>query len=366
MAFVIAADSRLVELAIAQRFGTTQQGGRMAREYLEKIVQIPVSVPALGLGDTEAYLSLMLLDRHLDSGSDALRKLADHCDERRRRAEPSVFYDVPSELVPDEAKSDLALAGMLAPVLYQKMDGNPRRLKRFLNAFWIRSGIAWRRGVAPEETALAKLMVLEQLEPDAFGQLLDWLGDGTLAEKLKAIEQGDGLQGAHTAFEWWAKLGPKLAEVDLGPYLRLAASLRRRPGPRAELRPELADMLDSLQSSTLKDRSEAQKRLRELPAGDRVVMTREILNLMRIEPSSQENLTETISDLVTDPELTAELVDGLQRLDPARVDAGLIIAMGGDHPGAEQMRGIIREWRDSGQLGEIPQKAADDVMGGRD
>lgn len=63
-------------------------------------------------------------------------------------------------------------------------------------------------------------------------------------------------------------------------------------------------------------------------------------------------------------ELTAELVEGLRRLDPARVDAGLIIAMGGDHPAAEQMRTIVREWRDGGQLGEIQQNAADEVLGG--
>ncbi len=364
MAFVIAADARLVELAIAQRFGTTQRGGRMAREYLEKIVQIPVSVPALGLGDTEAYLSLMLLEHHLDGDAAALGKLVAHCDERRRRAEPSVFRDVPAELLPDRAGSDLALAAMLAPVLYKELDGNPRRLKRFLNAFWIRSGIARRRGAAPEETALAKLMVLEQLEPDAFGQLLDWLGDGTLAEKLRRLEDGKPVEGAHTAFEWWSQMRPKLADVDLGPYLRLAASLRRRPGPRSDLRPELADLLDALQSSALKERSDAQKRLRELPSGDRVVMAREIVNVMRIEPAAQEHLTETITELVGDPELTAELGDGLRRLDPARVDAGLIIAMGGDHPAAEQMRAIVREWRDGGQLGEIQQNAADEVLSG--
>jgi hypothetical protein len=366
MAFVIAADGRLVELAIAQRFGTTQQGGRMAREYLEKIVQIPVSVPALGLGDTEAYLSLMLLERHLDSSSEALRRLAAHCDERRRRAEPSVFLDVPSELVPDKAKPDLALAAMLAPVLYKELDGNPRRLKRFLNAFWIRSGIARRRGAAPEETALAKLMVLEQLEPDAFAQLLDWLGDGTLPEKLREIEDGKSPQGAHTAFEWWAQMPPKLAGVDLGPYLRLAASLRRRPGPRSELRPDLADMLDALQSPAIKGRSEAQKRLRELPSGDRIVMAREIVGVMRIEPGAQEHLAETFSELVSDPDLTMELVDGLRRMDPGRVDAGLIIAMGGDHPAAEQMRTIVREWRDGGSLDEIRQNAADEVLGDAD
>ena len=57
MAFVVAADEALVRAAIARHFDASQQGGRMAGDYLEKIVQIPLAIPALGQGDTEAYLA---------------------------------------------------------------------------------------------------------------------------------------------------------------------------------------------------------------------------------------------------------------------------------------------------------------------
>ena len=46
-----------------------------------------------------------------------------------------IFGDKPE--VPNLAAEDVALAGELAPVLFEKLDGNPRRLKRFLNAFWV-------------------------------------------------------------------------------------------------------------------------------------------------------------------------------------------------------------------------------------
>lgn len=85
MGFVIAADRRLVTLAITTRYAQSAQGALMAREYLEKIVQIPISVPTLGLADTEAYLAMMLLDRHLND--DTLSALAAHCDARRRAGE---------------------------------------------------------------------------------------------------------------------------------------------------------------------------------------------------------------------------------------------------------------------------------------
>jgi len=362
MAFVLAADARLVELAISHRFGITEQGGRMAREYLEKIVQIPVSVPALGEGDTEAYLALMLLSHHLGDDGDVFGKLIAHCDERRGRADARVLKDLPEGLVPETAKSDLALAAMLAPILSEKLDGNPRRLKRFLNAFWMRLAIARLRGAAPDEAALAKLMVLEQLEPDAFAQMLDWLSDGSLPEKLVAIESGDVPEGVHSVFESWGKMTPKLAALDLGPYLRLAASLRRRPGATSDLRSDLAELLDGLQSDALTDRTSAQTRLKELPAPDRLIMAREVVNRMRVDPTGSKHLVEAFAQLSVDEQLTAELVGALRTLDPARVDSGLIIEMGGGGPAAEQMRALLREWKEGGQLGAVQAAAADEVL----
>jgi len=133
MAFVIAADRRLVTLAIATRYGQSAQASTMAREYLEKIVQIPISVPALGLADTEAYLAMMLLDRHLTD--EALVQLVEHCDVRRRAGEARTLEALPEGLVPEAAGPELQLAGELAPVLFRRLAGNPRRLKRFLNAY---------------------------------------------------------------------------------------------------------------------------------------------------------------------------------------------------------------------------------------
>lgn len=51
MAFVVAADEPPVAHAIATRFGVSADGTSLATKYLEKIVQIPVRVPALGQAD---------------------------------------------------------------------------------------------------------------------------------------------------------------------------------------------------------------------------------------------------------------------------------------------------------------------------
>lgn len=365
MAFVIAADEALVRAAIARHFDESQQGSRMAGDYLEKIVQIPISVPALGQADTEAYLSMMLLEQHLDDEGETLTQVATHCADRRRAAEQRVFADHPSGLLPSGAAEDLALAAELAPVLYERLDGNPRRLKRFLNAFWVRADIATRRGIELSPGVLAKLMVLERIEGDAFGQLLDWLGGGVLEDRLRALEDDEqGVPDAHSAFEWWTAMAPKIAGTDLGPYLRLAASLRRRAGPRSDLRADLADLLEKLATDVMVDRTEAQSKLKELPESDRRVMAREITEMMRTNPDAQEKLTEALDDLLSDAATAPGVVDGLTRIDPSRVEASLIITIGGGEVITEEIRTVIRSWRDSDRLQEVAKNTADEILGG--
>jgi hypothetical protein len=365
MAFVVAADEALVKAAIARYFDTSQQGGRMAGDYLEKIIQIPITVPALGQGDTEAYLAMMLLDQHLDGDEDALRAIAVHCAERRQQGKPEVFRDMPARALPDAAADDLALAGELAPVLFEKLDGNPRRLKRFLNAFWVRSDIAARRGVALEPRTLAKLMVLERIEEDAFGQLLDWLGAGTLNENLRKLEAGETLdETPHGSFAWWTEMAPKVGATDLAPYLRLAAALRRRSGPRTDLRADLAELLEKLTTDVLPDRTAAQEKLNALPETDRRTMAREIVEAIRLDPGTQVLLSESLTQLLREGTFTSEISDGLKRLDASRVEPALILALADEDPVADEIRTVVRTWRDSTRLNTVAQNAADEVLQG--
>jgi predicted KAP-like P-loop ATPase len=172
MAFVLAADRRTVSLSIATQYEPSPHAAEMGRQYLEKIVQIPVRVPALGRAETEAYLALLLLEPHL-SGDAPLVPYAKHCAERRASGQADVLEGMPQDGLSADAKADLQLATMLAPVLYERLEGNPRRLKRFLNEYWIRATVAGRRGIELKPNALAKLMVLEQLEDAAFDDALE-------------------------------------------------------------------------------------------------------------------------------------------------------------------------------------------------
>lgn len=363
MGFVIAADRRLVTLAIASRYGQSAQGAIMAREYLEKIVQIPISVPTLGLADTEAYLAMMLLERHLDDA--AMGRLAEHCDARRRAGEARTLEDLPAGLVPDKAGGELQLAGVLAPVLFRRLAGNPRRLKRFLNAFWLRSAVATRRNAALRPAALAKLLVLEELEPDAFSQLLAWLGDGELPAKLADLENPKGSNAGFPALREWALTSPSLLGEDLDPYLRLAASLRSLAAPGSGLRSELRDLLNDLKADSQNSRKSARKRMAALGAEDRMLVTRELVEVARTEPDNQDRVGEALEELMADETTGAEILRRLEELDAASVKPGLMVRITRDGPLKGDALVLIGRWRDSGRLDKIAEAAAAQFLAGQ-
>ena len=65
-AFIIAADEMMVQHAARLRFpGLEGQTDSLGRNYLEKMVQIPVRVPPLGPRDLETYLNMLFLQLHL-------------------------------------------------------------------------------------------------------------------------------------------------------------------------------------------------------------------------------------------------------------------------------------------------------------
>jgi hypothetical protein len=366
MGFVLAADRRLVTLAIATRYAQSAQGQLMAQQYLEKIVQIPITVPTLGLPDTEAYLAMMLLDRHLDAA--ALQRLAEHCDERRHAGERTLD-ELPGDLVPVEHAGELQLAGVLAPVLFRRLSGNPRRLKRFLNAYWLRASIAERRSAALQPAALAKLLVLEELESDAFSQLLAWLGDGVLSDRLAELEDPKHTAG-DVALREWAQTAPPLAGEDIGSYLRLAASLRSLAAPGSGLPPQVRELLDELRADAQNTRKAARKRMLGFGGEDRLLVARGLTEIVRTEPDSQDRIGEALQELLEkDQTAGEEIMQRLGDLDPAVVVPGLLVRISRDSPAKSQALALIERWRDSGRMSELSQAAAVNLLdehGGQD
>lgn len=183
-AFVIGADERLVQYAVRQRFpelpGTEAEVGR---DYLEKLVQVPIRVPPLGSADFESYMNLLFAERRLPP--EVYKDICQAVTDFRPDNVADLAFDVsrarallPDGVVPDKLQEDLDLVAQVVPVLAPGLGGNPRRAKRFLNALLLRLSLARRRGLELERRILAKLMLLEYIRPEFFRTLADLQGAG--------------------------------------------------------------------------------------------------------------------------------------------------------------------------------------------
>ncbi len=187
-AFVIGADPRIIRHAIATRYKPSEiqeqddddeAGHRLVLDYLEKLIQIPYHLPRLSPAEVETYMVLLFCLRDLEE-EEARRCLAAF-DSFRTQDRYSVFgytnvKDVLGEQgVPDSLSKSLTFCATSAPSITEGLKGNPRQVKRFLNAFILRRQLA---EVAKLEhirdEVLVKLMVLEYGHPEQYRQLYEW------------------------------------------------------------------------------------------------------------------------------------------------------------------------------------------------
>ena len=358
MAFLIAADEKAVRFAIASRYaamhaGMEHEAAELAGRYLDKIVHIPIRVPVLSLADVEAYI-LQLLIAHVDDGTVDAAAVRSHCDARRSAGEAVLLDGLADPALLDYIDS----ATRLAPVLYEGMDGNPRRVKRFLNEMWLRSTFAQARGVAVDHSAVAKLMVLEQVHETAFHEMLGWVRSGTLEDKLVALQDGHG--DSSLQLSRWAQMEPRpLDPVEVRKYLVLAASLRGATMPVDSLPPHLRDMSGRLLSSSDQTRRAATVEAKGLAVEDRSLLAVHVVEALRAQPTRQADLAEVIADLAGSAQVVeASAVDALRKLRVADVDVPLIthLAPPGVQP-SQSVSDLLAMWSADPDLTNPAQRA---------
>jgi len=128
MVFVIAADQDMVRDAIAVSVDSATRGDRFATRYLEKIIQLPVSLPRLAPHEAEAYTALLLARSESPNG-EAFASLVAHCKQRRIDQRFPLVGELGS-LVWQPDPSLLLLAAQLAQGLGSDKVSNPREIGR--------------------------------------------------------------------------------------------------------------------------------------------------------------------------------------------------------------------------------------------
>jgi len=180
-AFVVAADEAMIEYAVRKHFPDlpdTTGPQSYARNYLEKLIQVPFRIPALGDTETRIYVTLLLVGAALGENDPAFNALIKVARERLKRPWTSGTLDAATVRTAlgdkaSRANNALALCDQIGPILASGTKGNPRQIKRFLNTLVLRQRTAEARGFGDDIKlpTLAKLMLAERFLPRLFDQI---------------------------------------------------------------------------------------------------------------------------------------------------------------------------------------------------
>ena len=255
-AFVIGADPRIVRHAIAVRYkdirkediqaltGDLELNERLVDDYLEKVIQIPYHLPRLAHAEIETYMTLLLCKRHLEDEPFG-KCLHGWKDGWIRNRYASFGYSSVKEALgssfPPQLEAPLTLCAGTASMVAEGLNGNPRQVKRFLNAFLLRKQLAESSKIGDlRDDVLMKLMLLEYYKLPKFRELFKWQADekghpkalAALEKWAKAApeEKAANLEGLPADKTWqedpkiqqWLAIEPALTDVDLRDYFWLA------------------------------------------------------------------------------------------------------------------------------------------------
>lgn len=240
-AFVIAADESMIEYSVREHFPTSSGYGisrDLSNKYLEKLIQVPFRIPALGKLEAKTYILLLLIISELDDRTDDVEKLIQVSLDKIKKPWLNNYInteDIKLLLKPiefDLVVGKLQIAHQISNMLTEKTKGNPRKIKRYLNTLMLRYNIAKLRGFEEVDVkldCLAKIMLIEQFEPDIYNDIAHSLDDNSgICEQLAKFEEyieskkDDEFENekwlSSDVMKDWATVEPKLSNVDLRPY----------------------------------------------------------------------------------------------------------------------------------------------------
>lgn len=243
-AFIIAADEQMIRNSVKAHFADVELSEGLVTSYFDKLIQIPLSVPHLGVAEVKIYLVMLfaeLLERRgeLKGGTwenikaDLLTLLTNAWQGGIPKAKIENVFDSDS-IGKMQEYIDMAeqLAGIM--VTAEHINGNPRLIKRFLNSLIIRDKVARLNGMSLELSGLVKMQLFERCaSPAAFEYLVKKSvesKDGKLVflQEIEAkLESGEDYEAEDSNWKTpfiteWLKLEPKLGVMDIRPLLYLS------------------------------------------------------------------------------------------------------------------------------------------------
>lgn len=229
-AFVIAADDQMIKHAVKKHFSGIED--ELVINYFDKLIQVPIRVPPLGTHEVRAYMMMMFIDNSTlpDSHKDNLQqKICEQLGKAWQGNRVDInFVKNQNATINSELELKLELADRLAVLMTQAtgIAGNPRLIKRFMNALSIRLAMARSQGITLNEGALVKILLFERCaQPKAYTELVasvmnhdsgkptilrQWESEALVGRDINVSDHWDD-----SFVKDWLKLQPMLADEDL-------------------------------------------------------------------------------------------------------------------------------------------------------
>lgn len=368
-AFVIAADDGMIKHAVRRHFDGIDDA--IATNYFDKLVQLPIRVPPLGTQEVRAYMILLFIENSVLDPAEKERIRESVCVQlgqtwQGKRVDRAFVRSLSSKLT-DDLIGQIDTAERLAPLMTTASGivGNPRLIKRFLNALAIRMAISRAHGVGVDEAVLVKVMLFERVaNPKAYAELTKAVSENSEGKPLFLAEWEDKAnagQELKLTGAWddpfvreWLTLPPRIANLDLRGVLYVSREHAPLITPQDRLSSEAAELLTALiehpdVSGTLKDRLSKVVRTEIMVIMDRL-----------LERARQEQdwgvpmiLEACLTVAEADPPQGSRLAAFLAERPSAQIKANIVPKIA-DQPWAKS---VLDAWEKSGGLSN-PVKAA--------
>lgn len=298
-AFVVAADEQMVRDSVSQYFRGADE--RHVKDYLDKLIQVPIRVPRSGVAEIRAYLFMLLAESDVaDSAARArLRQLLGK-NLRRSWIDPPVTVEevIGAIGAKDERLStSFDTADKMATLLANAslVEGNPRIVKRMLNVVRLRTTIAARREMPINEELVAKFALFERcVDSAAINKLYALIneapaGQPHLIKDLELACDDPERFGQLCPEEWkthvafllsWFELKPTL-QTDLRPLVYLSREITPIRSSGSNLSKAAAEAVIRLRNAVRPTSRVAQDAMRAIPEGEHAAVMRELISELK-------------------------------------------------------------------------------------
>jgi predicted KAP-like P-loop ATPase len=358
-AFCVAADEDMVRGAIRQHFEGIE--GDHVRDYLDKLVQVPIRVPRLGVPEVTSYLMQLFAEDDPDVPPERVVHLREGIAEALRNAWRG---DAPgaaeaARLVSDSPSQRLVAlfetAERMAPLLVSStaVNGNPRIIKRLLNTVRIRTKLAAVRKLEADEAVIAKLALFERCMGEKAAAVLyrevlaaadgrssrmaELEGCKDQAAFAKALPPEWQGAEAETFLRDWVLLRPPLADLDLSGLSYLSRDTVTLAGRRRGLSAQAAEQLKALCAIEKLPSRAADLAALGVPAHERAEVMDAIFSIMRRHKDWSQATPRELNGARAlarlDPGLAASLSDFLRDVAGPKPSATIKVVLDGLKPG---------------------------------